>query len=587
VTSPPSTLPDRLLARAQATPECAAWFHLDASEAWQTSSWKSVAEQVGTLATSLARLGLQRGDHVAIMLPSSPQWDCCQHAVLACGAVVVGLDAHDAHGTLQHILSVSRPRAIIATSAETLITLQGLYQEADILIHARGAPHTGQHSLASLMEPQPGAPPAPNQARPDDTATIVFTSGSTGLPKGIPYSHRQLLLACDALATHFPTIRQDARMVCWLPLANLFQRILNMFSLSYGARTYFVEQPDQIIRWLPEIKPTLFVGVPRFFEKLHANIVAELERAPPPARLIAYTAWRIGERIATAKRNGLPPHLRDRLLAPLASRVLTRLRSLMGADLQFMASGSAPLPVWLMERFHGLGWLVLEAYGVSENVIPIAINTPKAYRFGSVGRTLPGNELVIADDHELLVRGPGVSSSYIGHSPASPPCDQIGFLHTGDFARIDEDGFVWLEGRKSEVFKTSTGRRIAPVPIEASLKKIPLVEHAIIVGRDRPYPVAILCVSPQHPVALQCGGSGALEQLRTAVVASCAELAGYQRPGAVIVSTHALSTARGELTANLKLRRSVIETHFSAQIETAYRASSDKQAASPFILTDL
>lgn len=376
-------------------------------------------------------------------------------------------------------------------------------------------------------------------------------------------------------------------MVCWLPLANLFQRILNMFSLSYGARTYFVEQPDQIIRWLPEIKPTLFVGVPRFYEKLHANIVAELERASPPARLIACTAWRIGERIATAQRNGLPPRLCDRLLAPFASRILARLRSLMGPDLQFMASGSAPLPVWLMERFHGLGWLVLEAYGVSENVIPIAINTPDAYRFGSVGRALQGNELAIADDHELLVRSPGVSSSYLGHSPACPSCDENGFLHTGDFARIDDDGFVWLEGRKNEVFKTSTGRRIAPVPIESTLKKIPLVEHAIIVGRDRPYPVAILCVSPQHPVALRSRDSGSLERLRTDVIASCAELSGYQRPGAVIVSTHALSTARGELTANLKLRRSVIETHFSAQIETAYLASRDKQTPRPFILTDL
>ncbi|PKO57340.1 MAG: long-chain fatty acid--CoA ligase, partial [Betaproteobacteria bacterium HGW-Betaproteobacteria-19] len=435
------------------------------------------------------------------------------------------------------------------------------------------------HSLRALLDSKPEAIELPSPPGPDDTATIVFTSGSTGLPKGIPYSHRQIILACDAISAHFPSVRGEARLVCWLPLSNLFQRILNLFAMSTGAQTFFVDKPDQIIRLLPEIRPTLFVGVPRFFEKLHAGIVAEIDRQPSPIRRLLHAAWKVGQRVAEARRAGRPPPAWCRALHPLSDRLLARVRALMGPELMFMASGSAPLPQWLMERFHGLGWLVLEAYGVSENVIPIAINTPEAYRFGSVGRPLPGIELRVAEDGELLVRGPGVFAGYLDGQVPDPVFDNDRFLHTGDYAHIDDDGYLWLLGRKSEVFKTSTGRRITPVPIEAELKKIDYVEHAIIAGRDRPYPVALLTIDPQHPLAGQIGESATLKRIGADAAAACQHFPDYQRPGAIIVSSQPFTILGGELTANLKVRRQPIEYRFAAQIEQSYQKAAEQHSA--------
>lgn len=573
------TLPQCLSARARETPEATAYLHPDRSGQWQQTTWHEVAQRVEALAAQLTQLGLQPGDRVAIMLPTSPLWDYCQLATLACGGVVVGLDAHDAPRNLQHILALTRPRAIVVPDTEKLEFIQGLWMAADIAIIVDEVPESPAHSLLALLNSASKAIELASPPGPDDTATIVFTSGSTGLPKGIPYSHRQILLACDALITHFPSVRGEARLVCWLPLSNLFQRILNLFAMSTGAQTFFVDKPDQIIRLLPEIRPTLFVGVPRFFEKLHAGIVAEIDRQSHPVRLLVHAAWKVGQRVADARRAGRKPPAWCRALHPLTDRVLARVRAMMGPQLMFMASGSAPLPRWLMERFHGLGWLVLEAYGVSENVVPIAINTPEAYRFGSVGRPLPGSELRVAEDGELLMRGPGVFSGYLGEPAPGRVLDSDQFLPTGDYAYIDDDGYLWLRGRKSEVFKTSTGRRITPVPIEAELKKIDYVEHAIIAGRDRPYPVALLTIDPQHPLACQMGESATLKRIGADAAAAWRHFPDYQRPGAIIVSTQPFSILGGELTANLKVRRQPIEYRFAAQIEQSYRHAAEQRSA--------
>jgi long-chain acyl-CoA synthetase len=227
-----------------------------------------------------------------------------------------------------------------------------------------------------------------------------------------------------------------------------------------------------------------------------------------------------------------------------------------------------------MEDFHALGWLVLEAYGTSENVVPIAINSPAAYRFGSVGRALPQNEVRLADDGELLVRGPGVFGGYYDSPTEESPLDADGFLHTGDYARRDADGFIWLAGRKSEVFKTSTGRRVAPVPIEARLKQLPYVDYAVVFGRDRPVPVALLCVNPtQLPGPPQPDAplpAGTLKRIADDLAAVCAGLSGHDRPAGVLVTRESLSIARGELTSNLKLRRAPIEARYLAHLEALY-----------------
>lgn len=578
------TLPQRLSERARQTPGATAYLRLtgDGSSAadWQPITWLEVAKRVATLAAHFRRLGIRPGDRVAIMLPSIPEWEYCQFATLAVGGVVVGLDAHDARHNLRHILELTTPRALIVPDADKLAFIQEVWGSIEISIVATESDlSSAAQSLQALLDTPCADEEAPIVPTADDTATIVFTSGSSGRPKGIAYSHGQIVLACNALLQHFPTVRDEARLVCWMPLSNLFQRVLNLFGVVSGAQTYFVDRPDQIVRLLPGIRPTLFVGVPRFFEKLHDGINAQLDRQPGPLRTVVKAAWSIGERLAKARRAGRSAPLWCRALAPIADRLLARVRALMGPDLRFMVSGSAPLPRWLTERFDGLGWLLLEAYGTTENVVPIAINTPESYRFGSVGRLLPENEFCIAEDGELLIRGPGVfSGHYVGGNDGDGPLDADGYLHTGDYARLDTDGYLWLEGRKSEIFKTSTGRRVAPVPIETELKKLEYVEHAIVAGRDRPYPVALVTVDPQHPIVRQLHDPVALARIAADAEAACRQLADHQRPGILIVSRKPLTISAGELTANMKLRRRAIEDRFKAQVEHAYSIATDQHA---------
>ncbi|MCK0512498.1 AMP-dependent synthetase/ligase [Aromatoleum buckelii] len=576
------TLPERLQARAAASPDQLAYLHQVDGREWQPITWRELARRVDTLAGHFSDLGLQTGDRVAITLPTSPEWEYCQLAALAVGAVVVGIDAHDAPRNVRHILELTKPRLLITSTADMLRTFGELWRIPQITITCEPHPSAGHaRTLGRLLETQSGPRSPASPPLPEDIATIVFTSGSTGQPKGIAYSHRQIAQACDTILERFPSLRQDSRLACWLPLSNLFQRIINFCALSCGARSYFVDKPDQIVRLLPQIQPTFFLGVPRFFEKLHAGILAELAKQPAPVRGLIHGAWTVGCRIAEARRAGRRPALVWRALHPLATPLLGRVRSVMGHELQFMVSGSAPMPRWLLERFHGLGWLVLEAYGISENVIPVAVNTPQRFRFGSVGQALPGNELRVADDHELLVRGAGVFSGYYGETADVAPLSADGFLQTGDYARIDDEGYVWLEGRKSEVFKTSTGRRIAPAPIEAALKQLDYVDHAVVVGRDRPYPVAILALDSRHPRAGEIHTAATSAAISADVAAACEGFSDYQRPGAIILSQQAFTVAGGELTANLKLRRKPIEERFRAQIEEAYDRASPRAPTTP------
>lgn len=567
----------QLQSRAEHTPHLPAYWHRDSEQAWKSVSWDEVRRNVYNLSRHLLRLGLQPGDRVALMMPTRPEWEYCQLAALAIGGVVVGIDAHDAPENIRHILRTVRPRALFLASNAQIDALSEYLPEApSIIVTQETALSPDVHSLLPLLTTSPDTAPPWPQVGPDHIASIIFTSGSTGQPKGIAYTHRQLCQAGTAILGRFPDIKESARLACWLPMSNLFQRIINLCAIMRGTQCYFVESPTEIIRRLPEIRPILFIGVPRFFEKLHAGIQAEVAKRPLPVQKLVKLAWSVGERFHLAQRQGRAAGPLLGLAHTLAERfVLRRLRSMMGPDLQFMVSGSAPMPTWLLDKLHGLGWLVLEAYGISECVVPIAINTPDAYRFGSVGRPLPGNEIKLAEDDELLVRGAGVFTGYYGNADIDSPLDAQAYLHTGDYARIDEEGYVWLTGRKSEIFKTSTGRRIAPVPVEANLKQLAYVEHAVLFGRNQPFPIALLSINaaalpeahPAEPLP-----QNILETIANDVAAVCASLATYQRPAGVLLTRRNFSISDGELTSNLKLRRSRIEEQYRADIDALYHA---------------
>lgn len=569
------SVPGWFAVRAAETPHQPAYWQYTPAGDWASISWGEVFGRVQTLAAHLLRQGLRAGDRVAIMMPTVPEWEYCHLAVLAVGGVVVGIDAHEVPENTRHILHTVRPRAICLAAGEQLESLKPLLPALpDIVVTLDADNAPGIVSLPQMLKEVPDSVPPLPEVTPEQAATIIFTSGSTGQPKGIAYTHGQLCLAAEAILGRFPSIQADARLACWLPLSNLFQRIINLCALQRGTQCYFVDSPADIVKRLPEIRPALFIGVPRFYEKLHAGILAEIARQSWLVRQAVRVSWGIGERFHRAQRAGRSPAVWIVAAHALADRlVLRKLRHMMGPDLRFMVSGSAPMPLWLLEKLHGLGWLALEAYGISECVVPIANNTLEAYRFGSVGRPLPENELKLAEDGELLARGAGVFTGYYGQPEGGTPLDADGYLHTGDFARFDADGFLWLTGRKSEVFKTSTGRRVAPMPVESALSQLPYVEHAVLFGRNRPVAVVLLSVT-LHALPSGCKeaplSSETLRRIGDDIAATCAQFPAYQRPAGALVSLRGFSITAGELTSNLKLKRNVIEVLNEQEINGLY-----------------
>lgn len=353
------------------------------------------------IAAALRRQGLREGDRVGIVARSSPTWDVVQLGILAAGGVVVGLNLHDGgeriggivarHGLVGLIVqdqgAVERLGATVCAGLRFLISVDPIV----------GPGHTTVDEIVAAADGQDAQTLPPIE--PDSPATIIFTSGTTGEAKGIQYAHRQVVLAAASMLQVFADIEQGSRMACWLPLSNLFQRMLNTCAIARGAEIFYVDQPQEIMKHVASIGPHLFIGVPRFYEKLHAGVVDRIDGAPALTRHLARWALGVGMRFHAAVRAGNKPEFPTRLQHALADRiVLRRIRGIMGANLRYMISGSAPMPIWLLERFQALGWLVLEAYGLSENIIPVAANRPTVYRFGTVGHAMPGSEVRLTNE---------------------------------------------------------------------------------------------------------------------------------------------------------------------------------------------
>jgi long-chain acyl-CoA synthetase len=418
----------------------------------------------------------------------------------------------------------------------------------------------------------------------DSPATLIYTSGTTGSPKAVLYSHRQILVAADAILESFPGLSAGENMLCWLPMAHLYQRMLNFAAAQRGAILCFVEDPRTIAECLRETNPEVFVGVPRVFEKIHDGIRNQAAAQSRPARALFAWALKIGGECARRLRAGQTPSRTLRWKQRLADvLVLRRIRGLFGKNIRFLISGSAPLPAQLPEFFHALGLVTLEAYGVSENTVPLAANRPGDYRFGSVGRPFAANEIRLAADGEVLVRGPGLFRGYEGDREADERFTADGFYQTGDLGRFDEDGYLWLKGRKSEIIKTSTGRKLSPFKIEGAYRKSPLIAQIAVFGDGRERPAALV-VLDEAVLAQYWNLSGlpsaASEEMRRSDFAReltkrelerCGEeLAPHERIADFAVLEKSFAVESGELTSNLKLRRQFIAAKYAKVIDGFY-----------------
>ncbi|MBR9980683.1 MAG: AMP-binding protein [Desulfatitalea sp.] len=570
------TIPALLAARVRATPAAVAFMEKDADGRWRSTCWGAFGAAVSDLARRLRSIGLGPGDSVAILMPNSVMWETVQHAVYRLGGVVIGLDLNDSPVRVAEIFGRCAPTALFVDRTERLRQLSSTSLKGLRVIIAgqidQGAPVPaggGFFVLNNLPAANDAALPATVEGTA--TATVLFTSGTTGRPKAFSYEHRQVAAAVRAIVHHFGQLPEQAHTACWLPLANPFQRIINFCALAMNWKAFMVPVPATIMTQVPQIAPHVFAAVPRFFEKVMDGIHREITGMPAVRRMPAQWALRIAAAYRTTVSAGRRPAGCLRLLHRMADRlVLRRIREVMGPHLRYGISGSAAMPAALVRAFDALGWPILEAYGISENIVPMAMNVPGAIRPGSVGRPMAENTLRVAPDGEILVKGIGVSSE------AGPLTDE-GFLKTGDLGILDDEGFLWLTGRKNDLFKLSTGRKVSPAAIEEALGGIDGVEFAVATGQDRRYVVALLNMDPARWCLLnqrQNGLQGALGHLRLMARQACAHLPAYCRPVDIAVVQDPFTTRTGELTTNMKLRRDHVLAKYTDVIEALYRRQS-------------
>lgn len=546
---PAHTVTARLLqhAKDKSADTALRWQSIDSH--WLDLSWDAFLGQVRSLSLHLMASGMKPGDHVVLALPCSAHWEIAHHAVLGAAGVVVGLDAHESDGNLQHMLGLTQPRVLICADAAWAKRLRALLPPSHhlVLTLTLDSPQWQTFTMADGLAPE-GVPWPRAQA--SDLATTIFTSGSTGLPKAVSYTQAQMCLAVDAITEALGSLPPGGNFACWMPLSNLFQRIANLWALMRGTEVWCIASPTAVLKASRKVDPVIFIGVPRFYDKLLQGIESQLATLPVAQRAAVgfgrcLCRWGVPQRAA---RYGL-----EWLWSSLDRRLLLPVRSALGAHTRYLVSGSAPLSSHVARALESLGWVVLQAYGMSECVVPIALNTPQAHRFGSVGQPLWGHQVRVAPDGELLIQGPGVSGGG-------------GFRATGDFGHVDAEGFVWITGRKSDVFKTSTGRQVVPTRVESCLSALGYVDQVIALGRSRPFPVVLLTLmadAARDPQALR-------ERIGRDVAQACQALPPWSQPVGVLVSRQPLTSAQGELTTNLKPRRMTIEARFERQLEALY-----------------
>lgn len=567
-----TTLPELLIVRAREQPNDIAQWYLDENDQWSSVSVKEFYHKVVDLAWTLKSFGIDKGHAVAIMVATGLEWELIHHAILALGGIVVGIDPDEATEQLELIVKIASIKTLIIDRIERLdkFTVKAM-EPLQSIIHL-DAPLAVEctEKLSFLAIPKPRSnrqepKPLPNIISPDDIATIIFTSGTTGTPKGIAYRHEQIVAAIAAILNAYPELSQlPCHLVCWLPLSNLFQRIINLCAVASGAEVYFVNNPQQIVHYLPQINPHIFIAIPRFYEKLYQGLEAKLDKQPKLVTSLLRLCLDLGE---TDSKLG-------KWLRATNRRLFRSFTGHFGRNIRFVVSGSAPMPLSLLKRFYSMGIIILEAYGLSENVIPITANRLSDFRFGSVGKPLKGNTVALANDGELLVKGKGVFQGYLANQESARHLNIDGYLASGDYAEIDAQGFIRLRGRKSELFKTSTGRKIAPIAIEALLQQSPAVEHAVIFGESRKFLVSLITTAMP---SLFDDATRLIEAQELAVnlAEHISALPSYKRPAGIVLSLTGLSIERQELTGTLKVRRQNVYQHYRNWIDKLYQALDD------------
>ncbi len=572
----------------------------DANGLWKPISSAQVYQRVRALAQSLQAWGIQRGDRVALLSENRWEWAITDFATLAIGAVDVPIYPTLTADQLAQLMRDSGARAIFVSSraqydkvaavlADTPLEHVVMMDEANRPPEAVAFSSLIQGADARGDQRDPSFDALAASIRPDELATLIYTSGTTGEPKGVMLTHGNIAINSSIATREFGFGTEDA-CISFLPLSHITARALDYAMFFYGAQVAYCSQFDKLPITMKQICPTVFVGVPRVYEKIRQGVEQKSAASALKVQILAW-AVNLGSKYRDEILAGRQP---SSILWKLANKlVYTKIREAFGGRVKLFISGGAPLGIDTGNWFASVGIPVLEGYGLTETSPVIAINTPASHRMGAVGKALSNIECKIAEDGELLVRGDSIFQGYWNKPEANKETfDADGFFRTGDIARFDDDGFLYITDRKKELLKTSGGKLIAPQPIESKLKNNILVAHAALIGDKHKYISVILSPNfaaleawaQQHginaPTRAELVQDPSVEELYGAIVDEVNKnLANFEtlKRFRVVPDEWALET--GELTPSLKLKRRVINQNYAAIIADMYADEATSRGA--------
>ncbi|HEX5583568.1 long-chain fatty acid--CoA ligase [Gaiella sp.] len=563
---------------------------------WAEVSWADAAARVELIANGLLARGVRKGDAFALLASNMLEWALFDFALAHVGAVGAAIYAnsspHDVHYVLEHSEAVGvlcedeAQKAKVDEGRSTLPALRHVLTFAEL-------PALEEEGRA-FREAHPGAlDDAVATIDEEDLFTFIYTSGTTGPPKGCMIRHRNY----HAMVTSGDELPQRPYpgdvMLLYLPLAHNFGRLMHLSGPYRGYTIAFLADPLDVARAISEVRPTVLPSVPRVYEKVHTAVTASFAETTGVKRRLVDWALDVGRRESALRREGRPLPRSLALQHRVADRlVYAKVKERLGGRLRLPISGGAPLAKEIAELFDALGITIIEGYGLTECTTAATTNRSDNYRFGTVGQALPGFELRLADDGELLVRSETVFAGYFKEPAATAEVlDGDGWLRTGDIATIDDDGFVTITDRKKDIIVTAGGKNIAPQNLESDLKTSRFVSQAIVVGDRRPYPAALITLDPVElgKWAQEHGLDGDLRGLarEPRVVELVSGIVDdvnrgrsrYEQLKRFAILDRDFEPGRDEVTPTLKLRRRVVLEHFADVVEGLYDASTETQVS--------
>jgi len=557
-------------------------------------------DRLRDLSLGLAQLGVKTGDRVVIMSESRPEWLLTDLAILVLGAVTVPVYSTLTAAQARYIVQDAGARIAFVSTAEQLDKLQRVRHELPALeaivtfdtieraspsvlsldaVAARGhAKLTGESGVGRAFRD------FAREVKPEQLATIIYTSGTTGEPKGVMLSHRNLVSNMIGGRAVVPVNENDVSL-SFLPLSHSFERLVSYVYLAHGVTIVFAESMDTVGRDMVVVKPTVMTGVPRVYEKFQARILERGGALPQPRRTLFH--W--GVKVAMARGRAEARGEKARGLLGLETRIAERLvfskiRDSVGGRLRCLASGSAPLPVSVAEFFAGIGLPITEGYGLTETSPIISANPLGALRVGTVGKPIPGVEVRIAEDGEILARGPNVMMGYYNKPAETAAVMTDGWFHTGDIGALDPDGYLSITDRKKDLLVTSGGKKIAPQPIEGTLKRSPLIAEVLVLGDRRRFASALIVPDfaalerrlkdlgrPDGERAALVSRDDVLALYQEIVDGINLELSQFERIKKFRLLPREFTIESGELTPTVKVKRRAVEQNWAAEIEAMYR----------------